>query len=393
MVKNSFIAFARPSIGTEEKEAVLEVLDSGILTTGSKVREFETNFASYVGAKHAVALNSCTAAMHLALEAIGLKEGDEVVTTPYTFAATAEVVRYFNARPVFIDIDPATMNIDPQKIIDERGKSWHPEKAKAVLPVHFAGLPAEMDSIMEIAARDGLKVVEDAAHALPTKYKGRMIGSIGDFSCFSFYATKTITTGEGGMVTTDDDRAAERIRIMSLHGISRDAINRYTKDGRWKYEITAPGFKYNLTDIAAALGIVQLKRAEEMRLARARIARLYDEAFGGLEAIALPPGGGPDIVHSRHLYVIRLVSKKLSITRDLFIEELKALGIGTSVHFIPLHLHSYYRRQYGFEPEDFPNAYELYSDAVSLPIYPEMRDDEVARVVDGVVSLSKKFGK
>ncbi len=397
-MNQKFIPFTIPLIGEDEKKEVLEVLESGWLTTGPKVRQFEQEFASFIGAKHAIALNSCTAALHLALEAIGIQEGDEVIIPPMTFAATAEVVRYFNAKPVMVDILPDTLNIDSRKIETGKGKSWSEGKAKAIIPVHFGGLPCDMDSILEIANRCDLNVIEDAAHTLPSEYNGKMVGTIGDITCFSFYATKTITTGEGGMVTTENDEYADRMRIMSLHGISRDAWKRYTSEGNWYYEITAPGFKYNLTDLAAAVGIAQLKKAELMYLRRQKIASLYDEAFKDISAIDIP--FSEDMrkkenitTHSWHLYVIKLNLETLSIDRDVFINELKDIGIGTSVHFIPLHMHPYYRDTYGYKPEDFPVAYETYKRIISLPIYPKMSDDDVGRVVEGVLSVVKKYRK
>ena len=398
------IPFTLPLIEDDEKREVLEVLESGWLTTGPKTKQFEKEFASFVGAKHAIAVNSCTAALHLALEAIGIREGDEIIIPPMTFAATAEVVRYFNAKPVMVDILSDTLNIDPEKIESSKGISWTAGKAKAIIPVHFGGFPCDMDAIMEIADRYNMKVIEDAAHSFPAKYKGKLVGTIGDITCFSFYATKTITTGEGGMITTDNDEYAERMRIMSLHGISRDAWKRYTSEGNWYYEITAPGFKYNLTDLAAAVGLAQLKKAESMYLRRKKIASIYNDAFNNISAIDTPfydeAGSSEDMEmgkvenensHSWHLYVIKLRLAMLTIDRDEFINELKNRGIGTSVHFIPLHIHPYYRDTYGYKPEDFPVAYETYIRIVSLPIYPKMTDGDVGRVVDVVKEVVRKY--
>ena len=397
-MENKFIPFTIPLIEEEEKKEVLDVLESGWLTTGPKTKQFEKEFASFVSVKHAIAVNSCTAALHLALEAIGVREGDEIIIPPMTFAATAEVVRYFNAKPVMADIFPDTLNINPGKIESGKGKNWALGKAKAIIPVHFAGLPCDMDDIMEIAKRYNMKVIEDAAHTLPSRYKGKMVGTIGDITCFSFYATKTITTGEGGMITTANDEYAERMRIMSLHGISRDAWKRYSSEGSWYYEITAPGFKYNLTDLAAAVGLAQLKRAESMYLRRRKIALLYNEAFKDLAEIETPVTGGDENLensteHSWHLYVIKLNLELLNISRDEFINELKKEGIGTSVHFIPLHLHPYYRDTYGYKPNDFPVANETYMRIISLPIYPKMNDDDVVRVIETVGDIVKKNKK
>jgi dTDP-4-amino-4,6-dideoxygalactose transaminase len=401
MAENNFIPFSLPSIGTEECEGVLDTLRSGWITTGPKVKQFEGEFAEYVGCKHAIAVNSCTAALHLALEAIGIGEGDEVITSPLTFAATAEVIQYFKAKPVFVDIDPLTMNMDVERIAAGQGRSWNSQKARAIVPVHFAGYPCEMDAINELAGRHGLKVIEDAAHAFPSYYKGRMIGKIGDITCFSFYATKNITTGEGGMITTEDDGWADRMRMMSLHGISKDAWKRYSANGNWYYEITAPGFKYNLTDIAAALGMAQLRKADDFWRRRVQIASMYNEAFRDMEEIEVTAEPGPEeaenrgreggTIHSWHLYVIRLRLELLKIDRDRFIEELRQRGIGTSVHFIPLHIHPYYRKTYGYRAEDFPVAYETYKRTISLPIYPLMTDSDAERVAGAVADVVRLF--
>ncbi|RJO60413.1 DegT/DnrJ/EryC1/StrS family aminotransferase [candidate division WS5 bacterium] len=387
------IPFHKPYIAEDDVSEVVESLKSGWLTTGLKCVEFEKSFAEYIGCKHVVAVNSCTAALHLALEAVGLKEGDVVITTPMTFAATAEVVRYFQAKPVFVDIEHDTMNIDVtqlQHVIDEL--KANNEIVKAIIPVHFAGQPCEMDSIMEIARRNDIKVVEDAAHILPGKYKDRSIGTIGDITCFSFYATKNITTGEGGMAVTNDDQWAERMRVMSLHGISKDAWKRYTAEGNWYYEIIAPGYKYNLTDIAAALGIAQLRKADFFQLRRSQIADRYSEALKALPQISIPTVLN-DVQHSWHLYVIKLNLEHLDIDRNRFIEELKNMGIGVSVHFIPLHIHPYYRELYSYEPTDFPVAFETYQRIISLPIYPKMTDADVERVVKAVTDVAMKYRK
>ena len=392
-----FLPFAQPMIGPEEIREVVSVLKSRWITTGPKTRQFETAFAEYVGCKHAIAVNSCTAALHLALEAIGTQRGDKIVTSPMTFTATSEVMTYLGARPLFVDIDPATMNMDVTRLEELLKKTFSPHRRpslKAILPVHYGGYPCPMDEILRLAREYGIKVIEDAAHAFPAYYRGRLIGTIGDVTCFSFYATKTITTGEGGMITTDEDSLAERMRIMSLHGISKDAWKRYRADGSWYYEVIAPGFKYNLTDMAAALGLAQLKRATAFRQRRAAIAQKYDQTFAKMEEIEIP-GGERDVfhnppssdgrnLHSWHLYVIKLKPGRLSIARDDFIEELRQRGIGASVHFIPLHIHPYYRKTYGFKPEDFPVAYQIYKQIISLPIYPGMSNHDVRRVIDSV---------
>jgi perosamine synthetase len=380
MRMDHFIPFHIPDIGREEIEGVVEVLKSGWITTGPKVKEFERRFAEFIGAKHAVAVNSCTAALHLALEAVGLKEGDEVILPPFTFGATAEVVRYFGAMPVFVDIEEETMNMDPVKL-EEYLSSHAYNRAKAVIPVHYGGFYCEMDEVMRIAQKYNLKVIEDAAHAFPVKYKGRMIGTIGNATCFSFYATKPITTGEGGMLTTDSNEIAERIRVMRLHGIRENPWNRYAAEGSWYYEIIAPGFKYNLTDISAALGLVQLKRVYEMLEKRRQIAHIYHEAFKDIAEIKNPHFAKD---HAWHLYVIRLDTEKLNIDRDKFIEELRSKGIGTSVHFIPLHMHPYYRDIYHYKATDYPVSSRAYKQVVSLPIYSKLSRKAVGRVVEGV---------
>ncbi len=426
-IDQEFLPFSLPLIEDEEIQEVFDTLKTGWLTTGPKVKRFEEEFAKYIGCKHAIAVNSCTAALHLALEAIGLREGDEVITSPMTFAATAEVIRYFNAKPVFIDIDPVTMNISAEKIEEYLSSclnshtlhltpltsnptpntlclSSNSSLPKAIIPVHFAGFPCDMNRIQEIAEGYKIRVIEDAAHAFPAFYNGKMIGTISDITCFSFYATKNITTGEGGMITTDNDEWAERMRIMSLHGISKDAWKRYTAEGNWYYEVIAPGYKYNLTDIAAALGLAQLRKADKLWQRRTEIAMRYTEAFKDLPELETPlsllsspnplhftPNSGTR--HSWHLYVIKLKFEYLTIDRNKFIEELKERGIGTSVHFIPLHIHPYYRDTYGYKPEDFPVAYETYRRIISLPIYPKMTDDEVERVIEAVKDVIKRYRK
>jgi dTDP-4-amino-4,6-dideoxygalactose transaminase len=392
-MRSLFLPFALPDVDSSELAEIKEALDSGWVTTGPKTRQLEAEFVAVVGAKRAVAVNSCTAAMHLALEAIGLQRGNEVITTPYTFAATAGVVRYFDAKPVFVDVCPAALNINPELI--EAAITQH---TKAIIPVHIAGLPADLDAIYAIAARYNLTVVEDAAHAFPAKYKGQFIGQdlksdsshVSRFTCFSFYATKTITTGEGGMICTDDEALAERCRIMSLHGISKDAWKRYTAEGSWYYEIIAPGYKYNMTDIAAAIGLAQLRKAERMWRRRREIALRYSDAFGALPELQTPVDRA-DCQHAWHLYILRLNLDRLRIDRAQCIEELKQLNIGTSVHFIPLHLHPYYRETYGYVPTDFPVAFKESQRVISLPIYSKMSDEDVEDVIDSVLRVMKKW--
>ncbi len=376
-----FISFAVPDITAVERDEVVAALESGWITTGPRAKRFESEFAARVGAKHGIAVNSCTAAMHLALEAVGVEAGDEVVVPTMTFAATAEVVRYLGARPVLVDVRPEDHTIDPGAV--ERVLS---ARTKVVMPVHFGGKACAMQPILDLCRARKVLIVEDAAHAFPTRWNGRTVGGIGDVTCFSFYATKTITTGEGGMITTGHDGWAERMRIMSLHGISKDAWKRYTAEGSWYYEIEAPGFKYNLTDIAAALGVVQLARADEMLGRRRRIARRYAAAFAPNEAIELlDPGRFED--HAWHLFVIKLRRNVLAIDRGRFIEELKARGIGSSVHFIPLHMHPYYRDTFGYRPSDLPVSLDGYERSVSLPIYSRMSDADADRVANAVLDI------
>lgn len=350
-----FVPFARPSLDQLEEEAVLSVLRSGWLTTGEVAAAFESEFAKVVGSSHALALNSATAGLHLSLEAVGVGPGSVVLTTPYTFAATAEVVRYLGADPVFVDIDRATLNIDVAQLegcletLIAAGR-----RVSAIIPVHVAGLPCDMDAISHLSLKHGVPVVEDAAHAFPVKHGDRFVGTHGDAGVFSFYANKTITTGEGGMVATDRDEVAARIRIMRLHGIDREVWSRYTAQGaRWKYDVVAPGYKYNMTDIAAAIGRVQLRKAGAFLLRRKEIARRYLMAFSALDFLTLPAWGEN---HAWHLFIVRIKEKKLTRSRDECIEELGKKGIGVSVHFIPLHTMTYYRDRYGLKPDDFPAA-------------------------------------
>jgi dTDP-4-amino-4,6-dideoxygalactose transaminase len=376
-----------PALGDAEIEAVVQTLRSGWLTTGPKVKAFEADFSRYIGCAHAVAVNSGTAALHLALDAVGVEEGDEVIVPTMTFAATAEVVCYLKARPVLVDCQPDTLNIDPAGT--ERKIT---PKTKAIIPVDIAGHPCEFEKILEIARSHGLKVIEDAAHALPAMYHNERVGRISDITCFSFYATKTITTGEGGMATTENLEWADRMRMMSLHGISHDAWKRYTKEGSWYYEVLYPGFKYNLTDIAAALGIEQLRKCDGFWQSRKGIAAIYDEAFADLEEIQTPVRQ-PDIEHAWHLYVIQLNLECLKVTRSQFIEALREEGIGTSVHFIPLHLHPFYRDTFGYRPTDFPNAASVSERIISLPIYPKMIEADVEKVIGAVRSVVKQHGR
>jgi len=384
-MSSEFIPFHKPAIGEEEIRSVVETLRSGWLTTGPKVKTFEAEFAKYTGSAHAVAVNSATAALHLALEAVGIKSGDEVIVPTMTFTATAEVVLYLGARPVLVDCRTDDLNIDVDRI-----EAAISNNTKAIIPVHIAGRPCAMDQILSIAQRHGLRVIEDAAHALPASHLGRKVGAIGDITCFSFYATKTITTGEGGMATTDNPEWSERMRMMSLHGISHDAWDRYTEQGSWYYEVVRPGFKYNMTDIAAALGIEQLKRCDDFYQARLRIAQRYDEAFADLPEIE-SPAGSSGMQHAWHLYIIQLNLDRINIDRRDFIKALNSRRIGTSVHFIPLHLHPFYKQTYGYRASDFPQASTAFERIGSLPIYPIMTEQDVSYVIGAVRDLVQEY--
>jgi len=373
------VPFHRASVGEEEIHAVSEVIRSGWMTMGPKTFEFEREFARYVGAPYAVAVSTGTAALHLALEAAGIGAGDEVLLPTTTFTATAEAVIYTGARPVLVDIDPLTMNIDPQDAARRiTGRS------KAVIPVHLGGQPCDMQQLHSLARRHDLRVVEDAAHALPSEYQGRKIGQLSEFTCFSFYATKTLTTGEGGMITTDNPAAAERMRLMRLHGIERDAWKRYRGDGSWFYQVLEAGFKYNLTDIQSAMGLVQLAKCDAMKRQREAVAARYLEAFSNCEEL-VNPGVLRDRQTSWHLYILRLRLDRLSVDRNSFVDSLARQGVSCSVHFIPLHLQPFYQEAFGYGPGSFPVAEREYRSCFSLPIFPGMTDAEIRHVVDAVL--------
>ncbi|TCX56379.1 UDP-4-amino-4,6-dideoxy-N-acetyl-beta-L-altrosamine transaminase [Dehalobacter sp. 12DCB1] len=382
--REQFLPYALPLIEDDDIEAVVDSLKSNWISKGPKTGEFEKRFAEYIGVKHAIALNSCTAGLHIALVAAGVGAGDEVITTAMTFAASANVIIHCGATPVLVDIDPKTMNIDPAKI-EEKITA----KTKAIIPVHLAGLPCEMDEIMVIAKKYSLFVLEDAAHGTYTKYKDRMVGTIGDAAAFSFYATKNLATGEGGMVMTNDDELANKMRVLSLHGMSRNAWNRFSEKGSWYYEIEYPGYKYNMTDIQAAMGMTQLAKLESMQARREVIWQRYNAAFSKLPEIEVPI----DFAyarHARHLYMIRLNLDKLTVDRAAFIELLKEENIGTSVHYIPLPYHPYYRDTFGYKPGDFPKTEALYERIISLPLYPRMSDADVQDVIEAVQRVIEK---
>ena len=412
-MRDTFLPFSLPTIGEEEIAEVIDSLRSGWITTGPKTKRFEEEFREYIGAKHAIAVNSCTAALHIALTALGIGPGDEVIVPTLTFCSTANVVIHLGARPVLVDVGE-DFNVTPEAI--ERAIT---PRTKAIIPVHYGGQPCDLEAIYSIAARYNLSVVEDAAHAVGAAYHGHKIGS--DFlsrgaeeqggegareprsrsveerltcnvqrvAVFSFYATKNMTTGEGGMITTADDELAERMRLLSLHGMSRDAWKRYTSTGSWYYEVLLPGYKYNMTDIQAALGIHQLRKLDDFIAIRRRYARMYDEGFADMPEVERPIIHS-DRTHTYHLYVIRLNLERLTIDRAQFIEELKALNIGTSVHFIPVHLHPYYRDTFGFRPGDCPVAERLYERIISLPLFPRMTEDDVRDVIHAVKDVISK---
>ena len=387
ITRNRFLPFARPLIEKEDIEEVVDTLNSDWLTTGPKTHLFEEEFAKYIGCKYAVAVNSCTAALHISLAALGIGKGDEVITTPYTFVSTVNVILQQGAMPVFVDIKPDTFNINPDSIREKIN-----DKTKAIIPVHFAGQPCEMGKIMKIAKDNNLLVIEDAAHAISAEYEGKKIGTIGDATCFSFYPTKNMTTGEGGMVTTDDEELANKCKIWGLHGISKDAWKRYSAEGSWYYEVVCPGYKYNMTDIQASLGLHQLKKLNRFQRKREKIVKAYNEAFKDMEEITIP-FVKDNIKHAWHLYVIKIVSEKLEINRNQFIEALRAENIGTSVHFIPVHLHPYYRDTYGFKRGDFPNAEYAFERVISLPLFPKMSDKDVKDVIDAVRKIIEYYKK
>ena len=375
-----FLPFALPEIGEEEIAEVVSTLRSGWVTTGPKAKQFEADFAELIGGGvEAIAVNSATAGLHLGLEALGIGPGDEVITTTHTFTATAEIIRYLGADPVFVDVDAKTLCIDVAAV-----DAAITPRTKAIIPVHFGGRAADMVALLAVARKHGLRVMEDAAHALPTTCGGKLVGTLdSDITVFSFYANKTITTGEGGMLVTRNPDIANRARVMRLHGINRDAFDRFTsKTPSWYYEIVAPGFKYNMTDVAAAMGIHQLKKANLFQQKRAHIAALYDAAFAQLPIIC-PPHAEIGDIHSWHLYPIQL-DDSVEVGRDTFIDSMFAQGIGCSVHYIPLHLHPYWRETYKLTPEMFPVSQHIYEHTLSLPIYPRMTGADVARVIAAV---------
>jgi len=375
MAKKTYITFGAPLIGEEEIKEVVDSLRSGWIGTGPKVQKFEEVLKKYTNSEYALALNSCTAALHISLLVCGIGQGDEVITSPMTFAATANTIIHTGARPIFVDIDRESLNINPaliEKAITKR--------TKAIIPVHMAGRPCEMNKIMRIAKKYKLYVIEDAAQAIGAGYKGREIGSIGDLTCFSFYVTKNITTGEGGMITTARKNWAEKINIYRLHGMSKDAWNRYSDSGYKHYDFVYPGYKYNLTDIAAAIGIHQMAKIEKFGKKRKEIWDYYDESLKDLP-IELPSKWPDYIKHARHLYTILIDRERANISRDEFTQEMHKSGIGTGVHFNPVHLHSYYKKRFGYKKGDFPNAEYIGERTVSIPLSPALTELEIKKIV------------
>jgi dTDP-4-amino-4,6-dideoxygalactose transaminase len=382
---SDFIVFGAPAIERDEIDEVVRCLESGWIGTGPRVARFEKDFAAYKEQSFAAAVSSCTAAMHLSVLAAGLGEGDEVITTPMTFCATVNAIIHAGATPVLADIDAATMNIDPVEV-----EARITSRTKALLPVHFAGRPAEMDALTEIAKRHGLKLIEDCAHAIETEYHGRKAGTFGDFGCFSFYATKNVTTGEGGMVLTRNEDDLARIKMLALHGMSKDAWKRFSDEGYKHYYVVETGYKYNMMDLQAALGIHQLRRVESNWRRRKEIWQTYDNAFAGLP-ISLPAAPGPDTRHGYHLYTILIDEQRCETSRDQFLESMTRSDIGVGVHYLSIPEHPIYQDKFGWRPEDYPNAMRIGRQTVSLPLSAKLTDEEVQRVIEAAqTTLSEK---
>ncbi|MDR0704058.1 MAG: DegT/DnrJ/EryC1/StrS family aminotransferase [Planctomycetaceae bacterium] len=377
------ISFSKVDCSGREIEYVTRVIQSGWLTTANICSEFEKKFTEFIGVKYALAVNSCTAALHLAADAIGIKPGDKIFVPIMTFTASAEIIRYLNADPVFLDVDYGTALLTPE--ILETGIKQHPE-VKAVVLVHYAGQSVNMSEILPICSRHHIKIIEDAAHAFPTKHKGQFIGTFGNITCFSFYANKTITTGEGGMIVTENEDIYKRMKCMRLHGINRDIWDRFTTSGKWEYDVIAPGFKYNMPDINAAIGLAQIERAEKFRSERERCARHYFKEFKELQELDLPEIQCDWHEHSWHLFPI-VLTEKSRVNRNEFIKQLNERGIGVSVHYKPLHRMTYYRTQYNLLPEDFPNAERRWQGGISLPIFPLMTNEELNYVTSSIKDI------
>lgn len=386
-MRERFLPFARADFGDAERAAVLEVLDSGWLTTGPRVQELEAGLSELLGGRETVCMSSGTAALHTALTLLDLAPGDEVVTSPLTFVSAVHAILHAGGTPVFADVEEDTLNLDPASVARVLTG-----RTRAILPVHYGGHPADMDGLGRLAADRNLVVIEDAAHALGAAYRGRPAGTLGDMGCFSFYVTKNITTGEGGALVTDDPARADRARLLSLHGMDRDAWKRYTEAGSWFYEVVAPGFKYNMTDLAAALGICQLRRLEAFNRRRRELCALYDARLGDCPAVRLP-AVRDDVESAYHLYPVRLDLDRLTIDRARFMEALKAENIGASVHFVPVPMHPFYRDRFGFTPGMFPVTEAAYAGLVSLPLYPAMDDADVEDAAAAVLKIAAHCGR
>ncbi len=383
-MRRQYLPFSQPSLDEQEINGVVDTLRSGWLTTGPKTRRFEGELGRFLGAPAALAVNSCTAGLHLALAALGIGAGDEVITTAMTFVSSVNVIEHVGAQPVLVDVEPDTLNISPDRV-----EAAITPRTRAIIAVHYAGHPVDLDRIEDLGRRYNLPIIEDAAHAFPARYRGRMIGSGDNPAAFSFYATKNLTTGEGGLLT-GSVKFIEQARPFVLHGMSRDAWKRYQREGSWYYEVALPGFKYNMTDIQAAIGLGQLAKIGDFRQRRRRIVTAYQETFSGHPALEIPVERA-EVEHAWHLYPLRLNLETLRIERHRFIEELERLNIGTSVHFIPIHLHPYYRDKYGYKPEDFPVAYQNYRRLISLPLYPSLTAKEVEDVTGAVLEVASRF--
>ncbi len=386
-VREQFLPYALPQFGEEEKQELIAALESGWITTGPRVKRLEAELAEYIGAKHVVCVDSCTAALHLSNVMLDLEPGDEVITTPLTFASTVNSIVHAGGKPVLVDVEPDTLNIDPARV-----KEAITPRTRALLPVHFGGHPCEMDTLLGLAREHDLRVIEDAAHAIGARYRDRAVGTMGDLTCYSFYATKNLTTAEGGALATNDDALAERARLLMLHGMSKDAWKRYTSAGSWYYEIVAPGFKYNMTDLEAALGLHQLARLPGFTERRRTLAKRFDAAFAQSPFLELPVWRG-EVEHVYHLYPIRLRLDRLTIDRARFIDELKAENIGTTVNFIPIHFHPYYRETLGLERGALPVAEAAYDRLISLPLYPRMTDTDADTVIRAVDKIATAFAR
>jgi dTDP-4-amino-4,6-dideoxygalactose transaminase len=382
--RENFIVFGSPAIGEQEIEEVVATIKSGWLGTGPRVAEFERNFAAYEGARYVAAVSSCTAALHLSVLAAGIKPGDEVITTPMTFCATVNVIIHAGAKPVLADVDPRTMNIDPKQV-----KAKITPNTRAIMPVHFAGRSCDMGALMDIARRFDLKVIGDCAHAIETEYMGRKVGTFGDFGCFSFYVTKNVITGEGGAVVAQKKEDIDRIKVLSLHGMSKDAWKRFSNEGYKHYDVVEPGFKYNMMDLQAAIGIHQLSRVEQNWSRRQEIWKRYQEAFADLP-VTCPSDPEPNTRHAYHLYTILIDEAKTSISRDRFLNEMPAQGIGVGVHYLSIPEHSYYQRTFGWKAEDYPNAMRIGRQTVSLPLSAKLKDKDVEDVIEAVKRVAEK---